>query len=57
MLWHWSSAVQTTGLLPVQLPAWQLSVCVQASPSLQPVPLGFEGLEQTPVALLQVPAS
>src|SRR2546425_54302 len=30
--WHWSSAVQMTGLAPMQLPAWQVSVCVQASP-------------------------
>jgi hypothetical protein len=30
--------VQTTGLAPVQLPAWQLSVWVQASLSLQLVP-------------------
>jgi len=27
--------VQTTGLLPTQLPAWQVSVCVQALASLQ----------------------
>ena len=27
------------GLLPVQVPAWQVSVCVQASPSSQGVPV------------------
>ena len=31
--WHWPDAVQTTGLPPVQTPAWQTSVCVQAFPS------------------------
>jgi hypothetical protein len=36
--WHWSRAVQTTGVLPVHTPDWQLSVCVQAFPSLQLVP-------------------
>jgi hypothetical protein len=55
--WHWSDAVQTTGLAPVQAPAWQVSVWVQALPSLQAEPFGLAGLEQTPVAGLQVPAS
>src|SRR5438034_4697392 len=32
--WHWSSAGQTTGFEPVQVPAWQVSVCVQTLPSL-----------------------
>src|SRR5437867_2897287 len=55
--WHWS-AVQTTGLAPKQLPFWQLSVCVQALPSLQAVPLVlFVGTEHMPVAALQVPGS
>src|SRR5258706_6584169 len=38
-LWPWSGAAQTTGLAPVQAPVWQVSVCVQALPSLQVVPL------------------
>src|SRR5437867_3398627 len=55
--WHWS-AVQTSGLAPTQLPFWQVSVCVQALPSLQAVPLVlFVGAEHTPVAGLQVPGS
>src|SRR6059036_2889399 len=55
--WHWS-AVQTTGLAPTQLPSWQVSVCVQALPSLQAVPLVLVvGAEHTPVAGLQVPGS
>ena len=27
--WHVLRGVQTTGLLPTHLPAWQVSVCVQ----------------------------
>src|SRR5438132_1690791 len=54
--WHWSAAVQATGLAPTQAPASQVSVCVQAMPSLQGAPLGLAGLLQTPVAGLQVPA-
>jgi hypothetical protein len=46
--WHWSEAVQTTGLEPVQTPAWQVSVCVHILPSLQPVPLATGVLLQTP---------
>jgi hypothetical protein len=49
--------VQITGFAPVQTPDWQESVEVQALPSLQPVPLDFGGLEHTPVAVLQVPAT
>src|SRR5438552_1279872 len=55
--WHWSKAVQTTGLDPTQLPFWQLSLCVQALPSLQLVPLAAVGLEHLPVAGSQVPAT
>ena len=55
-VWHWSDAVHTTGLLPVQVPLWQVSVCVQALPSLQVVPFATVGFEQTPVEVLQVPA-
>src|SRR5438876_1181443 len=36
-VWHWSEAAQTTGLLPVQSPLSQVSVCVQALPSLHAV--------------------
>src|SRR5437867_4157399 len=55
--WHWSTE-QTTGFAPTQLPFWQVSLCVQASPSLQAVPLVlFVGAEHTPVAGLQVPGS
>jgi len=55
--WHWSDAVQVTGLPPEQAPLWQVSVCVQALLSLQAVPLAFTGFEQTPVAALQMPAA
>jgi hypothetical protein len=53
--WHCVSAVQVTGLLPWQTPAWQVSVCVQPLPSEQAVLLGFCGLEHTPVLGLHVP--
>src|SRR5207253_524736 len=54
--WHWSWAAQTTGFAPMQLPPWQVSACVQASPSLQAAPSGLAGFEQTPVAGSHVPA-
>ncbi len=38
-------------------PAWQVSVSVQAFPSLQAVPSGPAGFEQTPVAGSHVPAT
>ena len=46
--WHWSCAVQITGLAPVQAPAWQVSLCVQASASLQAVPFAFGAVPQVP---------
>jgi len=55
--WHWSEALHTTGLAPVQAPARQVSVWVQALPSSQVLPFAFSGLEQVPVAGLHVPAS
>jgi hypothetical protein len=55
--WHWSSAVQVTGLPPVQTPAWQVSVCVHLLPSSQPVSSGAAGFEQAPVLGVQVPAT
>src|SRR5882724_10263927 len=54
--WHWSAAVQATGLAPTQAPAWRVSVCVQALPSLHGAPLGLAGLLQMPDAGLQAPA-
>jgi hypothetical protein len=54
-LWHWSCATQVTGLPPAQLPDWQVSVCVHASPSLHAVPSLLAGFEQTPVDVLHVP--
>src|SRR5437762_2032451 len=55
--WHWSRAVQMTGLAPMQLPAWQVSVCVQASPSEQALPSALSGLEQERNAGAQGPAA
>jgi len=43
------------GLVPVHTPVWQVSVWVQALPSLQLVPFAFDGFEHAPVALLQTP--
>jgi hypothetical protein len=37
--WQSSAAEQTTGLAPVQTPAWQVSVCVHALPSSHLVPV------------------
>src|SRR3989442_8581704 len=56
-VWHWSLAVQVTGLAPVQTPERQVSVWVHALPSLQAVPSGASGFEHTPVHGLQVPAT
>ena len=55
-LWHWSLAVHVTGLAPAQVPAWQVSVWVQALPSLHAVPFAALGLVHAPVAALHVPA-
>ena len=53
--WHWSSAVQTTGL-PAQAPAWQVSPVVQALASLQIVPFATGwGFGQVPVTGSQLP--
>ena len=55
--WHWSIAAHSTGFVPTQAPAWQVSVWVQASPSVQAAPSALFGLEQAPVAGSQTPAS
>jgi hypothetical protein len=55
-VWHWSGAAQVTGLAPAHVPAWQVSLWVQALPSLHAVPLAFGGFEHSPVAGLHEPA-
>ena len=55
--WHWSEAAHTTGLLPVQTPAWQLSDFVHALPSLQALPFAAVGFEHVPVTESHVPAA
>ena len=55
--WHWSDAVQTFAVPPMQAPAWQVSPVVHALPSLQVVPFGAFGFEQVPLAGSQVPAT
>ena len=54
--WQASLAAQVTGFPPVHVPAWHVSVCVHALPSLHEVPFVATGLEQAPVLVLQVPA-
>jgi hypothetical protein len=54
-LWHSSRAMQTTGLVPVHVPAWQVSVCVQELPSVHEEPFAFGALLHIPVAGLHVP--
>ena len=56
-MWH-GSAVQTTGLLPVQTPAMHVSVWLHALPSLHVTPSDFAAaVEQVPVVGLHVPAT
>src|SRR5689334_16310611 len=55
--WHWSWAVHKTGFVPVQVPAWQLSICVQPFASLQATPSALFGFEQAPVTESHVPAT
>jgi hypothetical protein len=43
--WHWSKAVQTTGVPPEQTPAWHVAPCVQRLPLLQGLPSGAVMLE------------
>ena len=43
------------GFEPVQVPLWQVSVCVHALPSLHVVPFVATGFEHTPVLVLHVP--
>src|SRR5689334_18180850 len=54
--WHCVGAPQITGLEPTQPPAWQVSLSVHASPSLQAVPSGRFGVVHAPVTGSQVPA-
>jgi hypothetical protein len=53
---HGSGAEHTTGLAPAQAPAWQVSVWVQALPSLHEEPSAFAGVEHVPVAGSHTPA-
>jgi hypothetical protein len=47
---------QTTGLDPMQVPAWQRSVCVHGLWSLQLEPSGAVGFEHAPLTGSQIPA-
>jgi hypothetical protein len=54
--WHWSGAPHVTGFAPVHVPFWQVSVRVQAVPSLHALPLALAGFVHSPVDGLHVPA-
>jgi hypothetical protein len=54
-VWHWSLGLQTVDVPPVQDPAWQLSLLVQALPSLHVKPFAFGGFVQA--FATQMPAS
>jgi hypothetical protein len=56
-VWQTSSAAQTTGLVPVQVPAVHVSVCVQKFPSSHRLPSAAFGLEQVPFVGSQTPAT
>ena len=49
--------MQTTEFVPVHVPDWQVSVCVQALPSEQAEPFALVGVEHCPFAGLEVPGS
>jgi hypothetical protein len=55
--WHGSTGPQTTGFPATQEPAWQVSACVHAFPSLQAEPSPFAGFEQTPDCGSHAPAT
>ena len=57
LTWHGSSRGARHRAPPVQTPALQVSLCVQALPSLQAVPSDTAGLEHLPVAGAHVPAA
>ena len=54
---HWSPAGQVGSSYPVHTPLVHMSVAEHALPSLQLERLDLAGLEQVPVAALQVPAT
>jgi hypothetical protein len=54
-VWHWSDAVHTTGVAPLQAPDWQVSDWVQAFVSSHVVPSAFAGFVHLPLVVSQVP--
>ena len=55
--WHASPAAQVTVDPPAQTPAWHVSPCVHAFPSLHAVPLLAKGFEHAPELMSHVPAT
>jgi hypothetical protein len=56
-LWHWSLALQSFAVPPVQAPARHASPVVQAFASLQTAPSAAFGFVHAPVLVLHVPAA
>ena len=54
VIWQESGATQVTGLPPTHVPFWQVSVCVQALPLEQLVPLGAGVCVQVPAEQVSV---
>ena len=48
--WHWSCALHTIGLAPVHAPAWHVSLCVQALPSLHAAPFALFAAPHVPLS-------
>src|SRR5450432_3735071 len=53
--WQSLEAGHVLGLAPMQMPFWQVSLCVQALASLQAVSFGCSGLEHWPLLGSQTP--
>jgi hypothetical protein len=56
-VWHWSWAAQVTGFPPTHTPVWQVSVRVQAFPSLHADPFATAGFVQAPVVGSHIPGA
>ena len=52
--WHWSEAVQVTGVPGAQEPFWQVSAPLQRLPSEQLVPFAAGACEHSPVVASQL---
>jgi hypothetical protein len=55
--WHWSTGAHATGLPPVHVPDWHVSLFVQRFPSSHDVPLAATGFEHCPLIGSHTPAT